>query len=248
MARQARRKSETGIYHVVLRGIDRKTLFEDGEDYDRFMELLQKYKEVGGYRLFAYCLMSNHVHLLIKTEKEDIALSMKRIAGSYAYWYNVKYRRSGYLYQDRYKSEAVEDEEYLLAVLRYIHQNPVAAGLCKSMSEYQYSSYASYASEKSGLIDIDYIYSIIDRESLIVFFDESPDGRFMDIDTGSKRIDDTEAMEIIRRVSNCDDPAGFRALAREQRDDNIKKLKDSGLSIRQISRLTGVSFGAVRKA
>ena len=153
MPRQARRKSKTGIYHVILRGINRQIIFEDEEDNDKAIETLSKYKEICGYRLYAYCLMGNHIHLLLKTEKDDIDLVIKRIAGSYVYWHNLKYRRIGHLFQDRYKSEAVESDRYLLAVLRYIHQNPQKAGLCKEISDYKYSSYSDYIKGESEILD-----------------------------------------------------------------------------------------------
>lgn len=105
--RQARRKSESGIYHIILRGINQQQIFEDEEDSYRFLETLSKYKEQCGYEIYAYCLMGNHIHILLKEGKENLTLVLKRIAGSYVYWYNWKYRRSGHLFQDRFKSEPV---------------------------------------------------------------------------------------------------------------------------------------------
>ena len=110
MPRQARRKSESGIYHVMLRGINKQVIFEDEEDSLKFLETLKNYKAISGYKIFAYCLMSNHIHLLLKVEKENLDLIIKRIASSYVYWYNWKYHRSGHLFQDRFKSEPVEDD------------------------------------------------------------------------------------------------------------------------------------------
>ena len=140
MPRLPRQKSESGIYHIMLRGINQQTIFEDEEDYLKFIETLKEYKAVSGYKVFAYCLMSNHIHILIKVEKEDLDLIMKRIGGSYVYWYNWKYYRKGHLFQDRFKSEVVEDDAYFLTVLRYIHQNPVKAGIIKNIDQYKYSS------------------------------------------------------------------------------------------------------------
>jgi len=107
--RQARKKSASGIYHIVLRGINQQVIFEDEEDNNKFIETIKTYKAISGYKIYAYCLMSNHVHLLLKVEKEDLDLIIKRIAGSYVYWYNWKYHRRGHLFQDRFKSEPVED-------------------------------------------------------------------------------------------------------------------------------------------
>ena len=118
MPRQARKRSSSGIYHIMLRGINRQIIFEDREDYQRFFDTLKKYKAVSGYTIYAYCLMSNHVHILLKAGHEDLDLIIKRIAGSYVYWYNWKYGRVGHLFQDRFKSEPIETDEYFLTVLR----------------------------------------------------------------------------------------------------------------------------------
>ncbi len=106
----------------MLRGINRQQIFEDKEDMQRFIETLLRYREQCEYVVYAYCLMGNHVHILLKEGKEDLTLILKRIAGSYVYWYNWKYRRIGHLFQDRFKSEPVDDDGYFLTVLRYIHQ------------------------------------------------------------------------------------------------------------------------------
>jgi len=247
MPRHARRKSKTGIYHVILRGTNRQIIFEDKEDNDKAIEILSKYRAICGYRLFAYCLMGNHIHLLIKTEKEDIDLIVKRIACNYVYWYNLKYRRIGSLFQDRYKSETVESDRYLLAVLRYIHQNPLKAGLCKEISDYKYSSYGDYIKGESGLLDLGFIYSLIDKESFVAFSDGNYETECLDVKDSGFRINDVDAMAIIRKVSMCSSSAEFQQLEVGRRDFYIRKLKTERLSIRQISRLTGVNFGIVRR-
>ena len=140
MPRASRVKSESGIYHIMLRGINQQVIFEQSEDYEKFTEILNKYKAISGYKVFAYCLMSNHIHLVIKQEKESIEQILKRIAGSYVYWYNWKYYRKGHLFQDRFRSEPIEDEKYLLTVIRYIHRNPVKAEITEKLEDYTYSS------------------------------------------------------------------------------------------------------------
>ena len=109
MPRKAREKSSTGIYHVVLRGINRQIIFEEDEDYQKLLQTLQEYKETSGYEIYGYCFMSNHIHLLIKEGEEDLGIVFRRIGARYVYWYNWKYNRRGHLFQDRYKSEAVEN-------------------------------------------------------------------------------------------------------------------------------------------
>ena len=117
MPRQARKKSESGIYHIMLRGINKQQIFEDEEDFQKFIQVLKECKAVSEYKLFAYCLMGNHIHMLIKPEKEPLELVFKRIGSRYVYWYNWKYRRTGHLFQDRYKSEPINDDSYFLTVL-----------------------------------------------------------------------------------------------------------------------------------
>jgi REP element-mobilizing transposase RayT len=242
-----RKKSKTGIYHVIMRGINRQNIFEDDEDYERFIETLRSYKAISEYEVYAYCLMGNHFHLLLKVGKENLELVIKRIAGSYVYWYNLKYRRSGHLFQDRYKSEAVEDDSYLLTVIRYIHQNPIKAGLCKCISDYEYSSYGDYVAGDSRLVDLGFALSIADKDSFIKFNNENKTDRCMDVSDDAGKINDADGAAIMQSISNCANSAEFQSLDTSRRDRYIRELRQKGLSIRQISRLTGVSFGIVRK-
>ena len=98
----------------------------------KFLQILKECKAISECKLLAYCLMGNHFHLLIKIENESLEQVFKRICGRFVYWYNTKYQRVGHLFQDRFKSEPVENDAYLLTVIRYIHQNPVKAGISKS--------------------------------------------------------------------------------------------------------------------
>ncbi|MBR6509312.1 MAG: transposase [Clostridia bacterium] len=246
MPRQARRKSESGIYHIMLRGINRQVIFEDDEDSLKFLETLKNYKAISGYKIFAYCLMSNHIHLLLKVEKEDIDLIVKRIASSYVYWYNWKYKRNGHLFQDRFKSEPVEDEIYFLTVLRYIHQNPIKAGLSKAIDGYKFSSYNEYV-KTTVMVDTDFCFGIINKEQFIDFHLENNDDVCLEIEDDNFRLTDDEAKEIIRKISKCRTITNFQNLSIDKRDKYLKVLRNQGLSIRQISRLTGVSFNVVRK-
>lgn len=136
MARVAREKSSTGIYHVTLRGINRQIIFEDDEDYQKFLWTITDTKGKSGYEIYAYCLMSNHIHLLLKETREELGIVFRRIGASYVHWYNWKYKRRGHLFQARYKSEVVETDSYFLTVLRYIHQNPYKADIVKNIADY----------------------------------------------------------------------------------------------------------------
>ena len=246
LPRQARRKSESGIYHIMLRGINKQVIFEDEEDNFKFLETLKKYKAISGYKIFAYCLMSNHVHLLLKVEKEDIDLIIKRVASSYVYWYNWKYKRNGHLFQDRFKSEPVENDSYFLTVVRYIHQNPLKAGVCKSIDGYNFSSYNEYV-KKADLVDTDFCLGIIDKEQFLDFNNEYNEDVCLEIEKDNFRLTDDEAREIIFKISKCRTITQFQNLNIDKRDKCLKLLRVNGLSIRQISRLTGIGFNVVRK-
>ena len=247
MPRQARKKSESGIYHVMLRGINQQQIFEDSEDCDKFIQILQECKAVSGFKLFAYCLMGNHIHLLIKPEKEPLEQVFKRIGGRYVYWYNVKYQRVGHLFQDRFKSEPVEDDSYFLTVIRYIHQNPVKAGLCKNIKDYKYSSYAEYVSN-SWIIDTDFVFDMISNKEFERYNNENNADKCLEISDAPKlRVTDEQAKSIIFKVSKCENVADFQKLDSKSRDEFIAILKQNGLSIRQISRLTGVNYYIIQK-
>lgn len=247
MPRQAREKSDSGTYHVILRGINQQKIFEDEEDYQKLFETLVKYKTICEYEIFAYCFMDNHIHLLIKTGKETLGQIFKRIGGSYVYWYNNKYKRSGHLFQDRYKSEVVEDDGYFLSVIRYIHLNPQKAGLCKTLEQYKFSSYGEYLSPSAGqLINSDEALTLLNRESFISFHKEESSDNCLELKE-KYRLSDKDALRIIKKISKCSNSADFQALPPDKRDKYIKSFKKEGLSIRQISRLTGISFGIIRK-
>lgn len=251
MPRTARKKSNTGIYHIILRGINRQTIFQDEEDRRRFIQTIDKYKKESEYKIYGYCLMGNHIHLLIKEEKEELSIIMRRIGASYVYWYNWKYDRSGHLFQDRYRSEAVEDEKYLLAVLRYIHQNPLKAGIVNDIKEYRWSSYKDYIDEAT-IVDTDYILDIIneDREkairTFIEFHKKEDDVKYLDINE-KRRIKDDEAIEIIKKLCNIQHCTYIQKLDESERNEYLKILKRKGLSTRQIARLTGISRHKILK-
>lgn len=248
MPRQARRKSESGIYHIMLRGINQQQIFEDNEDFNKFIQILKDCKAISEFKLFAYCLMGNHIHLLIKPEKEPLEQIFKRIGGRFVYWYNIKYQRVGHLFQDRFKSEPIEDDSYFLTVVRYIHQNSVKAGLCKSIEDYQYSSYNEYI-KKESWIDTDFLFEMISKKEFVRYNNATNTDKCLDIDeTVRIRLTDEQAQRVIEKYSHCYNVSDFQKLDTKSRDEFIILFKEKGLSIRQISRLTGTSIAIVRKS
>lgn len=248
MPRRARALSSTGIYHIMLRGINQQRIFEDSEDNEKFLEVLKDCKEISNYKIYAFCLMGNHLHLLMKVENETLEQIFKRIGGRYVYWYNAKYCRVGHLFQDRYKSEPVEDDCYFLAVLRYIHQNPVKAGLVNTIKEYTYSSYHFYMEPKGNqLVDIDLIMGMMSLKQFEEYQNEANDDICLDLTEQTYRMTDEQAKKIIYKLSKCKNISEFQNLEPDVRNKCVSELRASGLSVRQISRLTGISKGIVEK-
>jgi len=231
----------------MLRGINQQQIFEDNEDCEKFLQILKDCKAISEFKLYAFCLMGNHIHLLVHEVEEPIDQFMKRVATRFVYWYNIKYQRIGHLFQDRFKSEPVEDDAYFLTVLRYIHQNPVKARLCKEVDAYKHSSYNEFF-KNSDIIDSELVLGMIDKSDFYNFNSETTFDKCLDIDnTPSVKVTDEQAQKIIEKYSKCKNATEFQKLDIKTRDKCLKKFKENGLSIRQISRLTGVSFNIVRK-
>ncbi len=231
----------------MMRGINQQQIFEDSYDYEKFLYILLDCKAISEFEIYAYCLMGNHIHLLIKEGKEPLERLMKRITVRFVMWYNLKYERTGHLFQDRFKSEPVNDYEYFAAVVRYIHQNPIKAGLCKELKQYKYSSYNSFF-KNNGLVDTDFVFEIINKDEFEAFNNEITDEKLLDIQEKSRvLVTDEYAQMVIQKYSGCSSVAEFQKIPVAQRDKYIQQFRKNGLSIRQISRLTGVSHGIVRK-
>jgi len=257
MARQARTKSSTGIYHVIIRGINRQDILHDEEDHQRLLETIERVKTSAGFNLYGYCLMGNHVHLLVHEQDVVLALIMKRIGVSYATWYNRKYERVGHVFQGRYKSEPVEEESYLLNVLRYIHNNPVKAGMTAAPEEYRWSSCRSYYGEKDyplGLTDMGRILGIfandsnIGKERFRAFMKQVGEEQFLNVEPRVRKSDESvrEEIEIILAGQSI---TSLKTNEKQKRDEWIRKIKEvEGASQRQIARVTGISQNIIFKA
>ena len=245
MARQARQLSESGYLHVIVRGIGKQILFEDSEDYRFFLSRLEQFSGETEVKVCAYCLMENHVHLLVFDGNGNSSLLMKKLGVSYASHYNRKYKRIGHLFQDRYLSEAVTDDAQLLMVFRYILNNPYKAGICPA-SEYPWSSYASY-DDPASFVDTSVVRDLIgDADRYGVFISSENEDVCLEYEKPKK--DDAWAKAVIRNCLDVRSGTALQKYDRATRDAALRKLKDNGLSIRQIERLTGINRGIIQKA
>ena len=249
MPRLSRIKSKTGIYHVMLKGINQQLVFEDDEDNEKFLDILRLCKEISGFELYGYCLMGNHIHLLIKTGNEELDQIFKRIGARYVYWFNWKYKRSGHLFHDRFKSEPVEDDTYLLTVLRYIHRNPIKAKLCMHPGEYKWSSYNDYIDTtiKDELVDTAFVKKITGSDELVKFTNMTNNDDCLEVTVRKDFITDGEAKTLMMELCKCDTIESFQKLNDKKKSEYIKYLSNNGISIRQLIRITGISKGIIEK-
>ena len=256
MPREARQKSQSGIYHILMKCRDKQLLFYEEDDYNRFLETVSRYKEQTGIKVYGWCLMSNHVHLLIKEGREALSTTMKRLTVSYAWYHKSKYDVTGHLFQDRYRSENVETDEYLLTVTRYIHQNPVRTELADKCSDWRWSSCRGYYDmpyHPSSLLDSEAVLSVMSaqREKAIEQFIEFNEAENKDEcleDTYLKRVDDEQAEKKIMAISGVNKVSEIKNFPKEERDRIIKAVKKAdGITQRQIARLLGVSQSLVHR-
>lgn len=251
MPRTARKMSRSGIYHIMLRGVNRQTVFEDDKDREQFLKILKKYKDISKYDLYGYCLMDNHIHLLMRETEETISQAMKRISSSYVYWYNMKYERCGHLFQERFKSETVESRASFQRVLRYIHQNPLKAGLAQNVFECKWTSIHEYL-KKESLVDLDaglQQFSPDRKKSIqlfIQYMNETNADQCLD-EQIKAALSDQEVKEYLKKLGILNSSM-LQKMERENRDAVLSRLKRlSGVSVRQISRITGISKSVIHR-
>ncbi|MCM8711738.1 transposase [Clostridium sp. SYSU_GA19001] len=145
MPRIARQKKENAIFHVMARSISEVNLFKDNQDKACYLEFVKKYQKTYEFRVYGYCLMDNHLHLIIDTNGTDISRIMHSINFSYAQYFNHKHKRHGHLFQDRFKSKMVKSEVYLYALSAYVHNNPCdIKGFENCPEKYEFSSLPIY--------------------------------------------------------------------------------------------------------
>lgn len=162
MSRKERVWYPGAVYHIMIRGIRRSDIFKDEGDYGVYLEILEIVMQRYPFILYSYCLMTNHVHLQLETVDDEIWNIMREVNRNYTKYFNKKYNFTGSLYDGRYKSEIIENDQYNLQVSRYIHLNPVKANMVAEPLEYQWSSYNSYLDD-----DCD---KIIDDEKILSYF------------------------------------------------------------------------------
>ena len=265
MPRQGRIQSGTGVYHVMMRGINRQQIFESEEDNKHMLYVLSnlhlQYSPDGTplpsptCTIYAYCLMGNHFHLLIQERAWTISEIIKSLASSYVYYFNKQYQRIGHLFQDRFKSEPVNDMTYFITLLRYIHQNPVKAGIVSDAKDYPWSSWREYLcpDKEENICNTRATLRRINLEDLSTLVNQplSEECQCIDIDTSDIRKMTVHTDESVRQeilcFSQCQSIAEFLREDIGKRKEICRIMKERGAGVRQLSRITGISLGTISK-
>lgn len=239
---------ESEIYHLTARGVGRMNIFEDDDDRRKLLELLSRSQAETSVEIYAWCLMSNHIHLIVRGPLEETSRMMRKTLGPYAMFFNSRHGRVGHLFQGRFASVPVLGEAQLLSAIRYVHDNPAEAGIC-ACDEYPWSSYREYTG-KSEYASTEPVLEMLGGTQAFVDLHKErrpgePEPEWRSI---RKAMSESEAKRIAADALGRSDLEGIAAMEKGERDEALAKLKEAGLSIRQIERLTGIGRNIVHRA
>lgn len=246
----------------MLRGINKQDIFFEEKDYLEFKNIIKKTKKNFLYQLYSYVLMPNHIHLEIKDENQKLSRIMHSIATSYANYFNKKYERVGHVFENRFLSKNVEDNHYILDLVRYIHQNPVKARISE-MNRYKWSSYLEYF-ESEKLKEED---KIVETEEILEMFSldkEQARKEFLKFNRKTltfhesielleyeirNKLTDEEVIYFIKKeleIYNIQEIQKYDANARDEMIQKIRKFK--GVTQTQIARILGINIRTIQRA
>ena len=254
MPRMARKFSNTKVYHIIFRGNDKQDIFFDQNDYKKFLKELTKAKEKYKFDLYAYCLMTNHIHLVVYDKNENLSKAMQSLILTYSIYFGKKHEKVGHLMQERFLSKNVETKEYLIRLCRYIHLNPVKAKIAK-LNTYKWSSYNEYV-KVAKIIDTKMVLKILGETSQEVIekfieihkLDKENINDYAEFEIINK-LNDDEAKERIQKLLNLNNVREIREYNNELRNKKIKELKViKGISKTQLSRILGINRKIIERA
>jgi REP element-mobilizing transposase RayT/predicted XRE-type DNA-binding protein len=253
--RQKRQESPTGYYHIMMRGINKEMIFRSDDFKSSFMEILSRKLEETEIEVAAYCIMDNHVHLVLKGELIEIGILLKRVNTTFAMKLNSRMDRVGHVFQDRYKSQEVLSDEHLLQVVRYVHNNPVNAGITRECKGYSWSSYNGYISGNLGILaqgQYDLILELSGSiESFKAFHRLDDEGEYLDTKEEMEQLKYIKAQKIISEFCESKGVSDVRQLTVKPylMDSLIEvMIHKSNLSLRKIADMLEVSRNMVQES
>lgn len=249
MPRINRQISDTRVYHVILRGIDKQDIFLEEMDYKVLLKILKELQKKYQYEIYAYCFMNNHIHLVIYDIDNQLSKIMQSIGIRYSNYFNKRYERAGHLFQNRFLSKNVEDREYLKGLCRYIHKNPQKAQIRK-MEEYKWSSYHEYIN-KAELINPKMLLDVFlyNKEEFIKFHNIDNDLKENIKYEINEILDDIEVQKYICKILKLQNIREIISFQKEKRNEILVKCKSIvGVSNRQLARVIGINRKIVDRA
>ena len=246
MARIARKHLGGKYFHVMVQGIGREKIFPDDNSKGYYLSIIKEAKVDNKIFIFAFCIMDNHAHILIKAEKvKDISLFMKEVNTEYARYYNAIRKRVGYVFRGRFKSEAINDEKHLINCLVYIQNNPVKAHMVKSAEEYRYSSYTNYLT-KTGIIDFEEAkkYYDISPSNIKAIMKEKSSSDWIEHDDMEYENEEDALEAIVKKYNISTNKVDYDLAAKIAKELIIR----SGISLRKCANILGVRRERLRLA
>lgn len=248
LPRLGRQESNTKHYHVMTRGINKDAIFKNKLDKEKLIKVIKKKINEIECKIYAYCVMDNHLHLLLECDVGDLSLLMQKINISYAAYYNLKNNRIGPVFQDRFKSEIIFDEKYFYGVIRYIHNNPVQANIVIKPEEYIWSSIREYIYNESNIIHKDAKKMIKENFKTISSF-----SKFHEIQDKQDYLEIAEEVQLRKIelgreiIDNYLEQIESEALVNTEDKEQviIKLLETEKFSYRKIAELVGASVHMV---
>ncbi len=228
-----RRESSTGIYHVIVKGINNERIFNQQREKIYLKKIILKHLEVFEVEVYSYCIMSNHAHFIIRAEIQVLSSFMAIVLSEYANYYNFKHHRNGHVFQNRFKSECIENEKYFWMCLRYIHLNPVKAGMVKKATRYKYSSMGEYLVDEPIIIHEKALAmskkSFLDFDAFEKFHNERETEVFEDVADEKLLQEKKIALEIAEEMMSENNLALLMQVFEEKaiRNEYIKKIKQN---------------------
>ena len=229
----------------MCRGVGRQIIFEDDRDREYLLGKIRTERTAFRATIYAWCLMDNHIHLLAQGDKASLGSFMRNVLSSYALFFNKRHERVGHVFQDRFLSIPVETDEYFLEAIRYIHQNPLDAGITDIRS-YPWSSYHEYLGD-ADIAETEFALGMFESTEEFDLFNQTMNGDIsLDLGGGARQSSLTRALFIAQEALGGKIKT-LKSLPRSERDGCIELLLEKHLSIRQIEKITGIGRGIIAK-
>lgn len=265
MCRIPRGRSEADIYHVYLRGSGRQLIYESDQDRRFFLHILTLALRETDAQLYAYTLMGNHYHLIVKIDFNKLPAFAYRLNGTYATYFNDHHGRQGHLFESRYKSQPIDSNSYFLEAIRYVHRNPVAAHMAPTCADYPWSSYSAYFRQVTLCNDADHpedqhllrptipdtakaLDMLGGQEAFQEFHSHPCKEKLADDRPYAASLTESDMIEMAREALQGLEPSTIKSLPKQDRDQKLRLLKLSMLTQPQIALVTGICQSTVSRA